>query len=106
MRHDHSEFFFLFPNNLFRAANKVQILIVSNLKIGSIKPQLIKFNGYKVDSFTVTTADGYILTIFRCYSDKFPIDQLKPICLVHGMMDTSDTFCLNPGNQSLGTKKK
>lgn len=43
-----------------------------------------------MDSYLVTTDDGYILTIYRCFSDKFPADQLKPIGLIHGMMDTSD----------------
>jgi len=63
--------------------------------------QLIKYYGYEVDSYNVTTEDGYILTVFRCYSKEFAIDELEPILLQHGMMDTSDSFCLNPGIQSL-----
>ncbi|XP_031633178.1 lipase 1-like [Contarinia nasturtii] len=63
--------------------------------------QLIKYYGYEVDSYNVTTEDGYILTIFRCYSSKFPMDELEPIILQHGMISTSDVFCMNPGVQSL-----
>ncbi|XP_031631496.1 gastric triacylglycerol lipase-like [Contarinia nasturtii] len=66
-----------------------------------ITNQLIKYYGYIEDSFKVTTSDGYILTIFVCYSSKFTINQLKVIFLLHGMFDTSDTWCMNRGNQSL-----
>lgn len=66
--------------------------------------QLIKYYGFEVDSYNVSTEDGYILSVFRCYSNEFPMNELEPILLQHGMMDSSDAFCLNPGIQSLGSK--
>lgn len=67
---------------------------------------MIRYNGFEVDSYKVTTEDGYILTVFRCYSRDYSIDELKPIILQHGMMDSSDSFCMNPGIQSLGKNLK
>lgn len=66
---------------------------------------MITYYGYISDSFKVTTSDGYILTVFVCYSSKFALNELKVIFLVHGMFDSSDTWCMNRGNESLGKKR-
>lgn len=64
-----------------------------------VKAQLCEYYGYKSEEFTVTTTDGYILTVFRCYGT---ITKKQPVLLIHGMMDSSDTWVMNPGNRSLG----
>lgn len=74
----------------------------STIDADFVKDQLIRYYGYEVDSYQVTTEDGYILTVFRCYSNEFDKNELKPIIIQHGMMDSSDSFCINPGIQSLG----
>lgn len=51
--------------------------------------------------YTVITTDGYILTVFRCYKI---ITQMQPVLLVHGMMDSSDTWLIS-GTKSLGNAK-
>lgn len=62
------------------------------------KGQLCEYYAFHSESYTITTADGYILTVFRCWKD---ITQKQPVLLVHGMMDSSDTWFLT-GVQSLG----
>lgn len=66
------------------------------------KDQLCEFYGYKSERFTVTTTDGYILTIFRCYGQ---ITHRQPVLLVHGLIESSDIWAMNPGNKSLGIEK-
>lgn len=51
----------------------------------------------------MVTNDGYILKLFRCWSNKFPIaSEREPVMIVHALLDTSDTWVLNPPNQALG----
>lgn len=63
------------------------------------KGQLCAHYGYESENFTVTTTDGFILTIFRC---SRTITKMQPVLLVHGLLDSSDTWVMNPGNESLG----
>lgn len=67
------------------------------------KLDMIKHFGYDAEAFTVTTADGYILTINYVYSSKYVNSSLTPIILVPGMYDSSDSFCIN--SYSLGKYK-
>lgn len=62
----------------------------------------IQYYGFEVEVHYVTTEDGYVLTVFRCYSKSFAEQKRKPAILQHGLQSTSDVFVMNPGNQSLG----
>lgn len=64
--------------------------------------QFIKYNGYEAEIHNVTTEDGYILKMFRCYSKAFQSKERKPAILQHGLGSSSDAFVINPGNESLG----
>jgi lysosomal acid lipase/cholesteryl ester hydrolase len=60
--------------------------------------------GYPAENHTVTTADGYILTLHRIpYSPKSPAAPNKPVIfLQHGLLCSSaDWIILGPEN-SLG----
>jgi pimeloyl-ACP methyl ester carboxylesterase len=48
--------------------------------------------GYCVQSYWVTTEDGYILRLFRLGKGKF--SQGTPVLLVHGMTQTSTSFIM------------
>lgn len=55
-----------------------------------------KYYSYPVQTHTVTTEDGYILTLFRIQRKNTIIkDGLKPILLMHGLLDCSDTWIIN-----------
>lgn len=68
----------------------------------SNQAELIQFYGYESETHEVTTEDGYILTMFRCYSKKFSLKKKKPLIAIHGLSCSSDEFSLNPPDQSLG----
>lgn len=54
---------------------------------------------------TVTTEDGYILTVFRCNSNKTASQANKKAVIVqHGLLGSSDDFCINDPSQGLGNK--
>lgn len=59
------------------------------------------FNGFQAEIHNVTTEDGYILKIYRCFNDSFPQVQRKPVILQHGIQASSDVFVMNMGIQSL-----
>lgn len=67
--------------------------------------------GLKLDTFRITTEDGFVITLFRLYDPKVPVeelDQRKPILLVHGLMQSCGSF-LTSGYKSLAyllTQKK
>ena len=51
---------------------------------------------YPIQKHQVITEDGYILGVFRIQKKATTIrDGLKPILLLHGLMDSSDTFIVN-----------
>lgn len=62
----------------------------------------IKYYGYEAEEHSVTTEDGYILKLFRCYSKKALLKKNKPVLLAHGNWATSDLYTIHPGNGSLG----
>lgn len=57
-------------------------------------------NGYLVEEHTVTTDDGYILTVYRCNSKKPFNGKKKPLIMQHGIMSSSDDFCINIPEQA------
>jgi hypothetical protein len=60
-------------------------------------PQLVKENGYPVESHDVVTSDGYILTMHRIPRPGSPV-----VLLQHGLLDASETWVINSANNSLG----
>lgn len=64
---------------------------------------MIEHNGYEAEKYNVRTFDGYIMTIFRCYSKDFASNLGQPVLLGHGILATSDQFVMAYKNQSLGT---
>jgi len=59
--------------------------------------QVVEYNGYNFEAHNVTTADGYILTLYRIPSKKGqPITPGKPVAfLQHGLLDLADTWIMN-----------
>jgi lysosomal acid lipase/cholesteryl ester hydrolase len=58
--------------------------------------------GYQSDQHTVKTDDGYILTMFRILPKCNGTSKPYPILLVHGIVDTSDTWILSGEEFGLG----
>jgi lysosomal acid lipase/cholesteryl ester hydrolase len=70
--------------------------------------QLIKKRGYEVEEHNVTTADRYILTMYRIpksYDETQKNVSAAPnkpaVYLIHGLLDSSYTYVLNYRTQSL-----
>ncbi|XP_061716859.1 lipase 1-like [Cydia pomonella] len=78
------------------------LLIVTSVPANSLIPEDARLNftelsikyGHSAEEHRVTTADGYILTLFRIPGKK------PPVLLLHGLIDCSDTFIIR-GNSSL-----
>lgn len=69
------------------------------------QPDIIRYHGYKAEEHTVTTVDGYILTIHRITSGKNQkvTNSPKPVFfLQHGLLCSSADWVVNPPNDSLG----
>ncbi|XP_063387982.1 gastric triacylglycerol lipase-like isoform X3 [Cydia fagiglandana] len=67
-------------------------------------PQLVANNGYKAETHTVTTEDGYILTLFRIPRGRKcrgPIRQ-PPVLIMHGFLESADCFIDGDPNAVLG----
>ncbi|XP_031629977.1 lipase 3-like [Contarinia nasturtii] len=63
--------------------------------------ELIEYNGYRAEEHNVITEDGYNLTIFRCNSKNRSPDKDKVVVLHHGLLASSDDYCMNVPSQSL-----
>lgn len=59
--------------------------------------QLCTENGFQSEQHTVTTADGYILTMFRIPGliNETPGTPKQPLLMHHGLLDCSDTWVVN-----------
>lgn len=59
--------------------------------------EVVEAHGYRIQTYKVTTRDGYILTLFRIPGALTePKNQTKPVIfLQHGLIDLSDTFIMN-----------
>lgn len=64
--------------------------------------ELIRYHGYEAEEHSVTTEDGYILTIFRCNSRNTTIKRKRPVIIQHGLLLSSDDFCVNFPDKALG----
>lgn len=91
--------------NIRKMANKMLALISRHIGFGHLmslselpSDYLLCFEdicvklGYCVQSYWITTEDGYILRLFRLGKGKF--SQGTPVLLVHGMTQTSTSFIM------------
>ncbi|XP_025835784.1 gastric triacylglycerol lipase-like [Agrilus planipennis] len=62
--------------------------------------QIIQQKGYRAETHTVITEDGYILTLDRISANKEGISGKQPVFLLHGVFDTSYVW-INNINTSL-----
>ena len=73
----------------------------------NLQPQLITKYGYPVETHNVTTADGYILTLFRIPHGKsattLPYAKKPVAFLQHGLLCSSSDWLMNDEDKSLGT---
>ncbi|KDR15391.1 Lipase 3 [Zootermopsis nevadensis] len=70
------------------------------------EPKLITQHGYPAETHTVTTEDGYILTMHRIpYSPKSnSTDTKRPVVfLQHGLISSSVDWVIMGPDKSLGT---
>lgn len=66
--------------------------------IDNFKPEIIKQENYTSETHTITTEDGYILTVYRIPGPPNSI----PVYLQHGLLQCSADW-LHPGRgKSLG----
>ncbi|CAH1113089.1 unnamed protein product, partial [Psylliodes chrysocephalus] len=65
--------------------------------------QKIAFDGYPLESYKTTTADNYILTIYRIPWGRKNVQKTtrSPVLLLHGLGATPDMFVLQGANKSL-----
>lgn len=72
-----------------------------SIDLGKNTQQMATAHNYPCENYTVTTADGYVLLLFRIPGRRYePLDKAKlkrrqPAILQHGMLDSSDTFLVN-----------
>ncbi|KAJ3621876.1 hypothetical protein MTP99_002427 [Tenebrio molitor] len=72
-----------------------------NQNVMSTTPEMIRNNGYKVESYEVTTSDGYILTLFRIPpADSDNRKGKQPVFMLHGIATDSSVW-VDVGNRSL-----
>jgi lysosomal acid lipase/cholesteryl ester hydrolase len=74
--------------------------------VGKDMVTLVTSRGYTIETHNVTTADGYILTMFRIPSGKNSKRSGSglgaPVILQHGLLDSSYTWITNFEDESLG----
>lgn len=66
-----------------------------------IKEEVAKYWNYDAETHTVTTDDGYILSLHHIWNSSVPPNG-QVIYLQHGLLDTSFTWVVNLPHQSLG----
>ncbi|CAF4878766.1 unnamed protein product, partial [Rotaria socialis] len=66
--------------------------------------QLIQSKGYPWEEHKVTTADGYILGVFRIPHGRNASSTTpgRPVLLQHGLLDSATSWVINFPEQSLG----
>ena len=73
-----------------------------------LQTQIIRYNGYPAEEYTVQTEDGYLLYIQRIPAGRKPIKQdsssgPRPVVfLQHGLLCSSSNWVANLPNQSFG----
>ncbi|CAL8136496.1 unnamed protein product [Orchesella dallaii] len=79
---------------------------VSNVKDPDADKNIVQIsqeNGYLIDSYNVTTSDGYILTLFRISGgNKSPARRGKPsVLLLHGWGNSCEAWIALPNDKNL-----
>jgi len=69
--------------------------------VGKDMIEIVTSMGYQIDTYYVTTEDGYILTMFNILHGTRTKTGGPPVLLQHGLLDSSYTFVNNFQNQSL-----
>lgn len=64
--------------------------------------QLISYYNYTSEVHTVTTEQGYVLTLVRCNSKNSCARHKKVVVMQHGFLGSSDDFTMNPPKHGLG----
>ncbi|XP_062540114.1 lipase 1-like [Armigeres subalbatus] len=64
-------------------------------------PELISKYGYEVESHTVTTDDGYELTLFRIPQQQCTETTKLPVLMTHGLLGSASDFVIIGPNNSL-----
>lgn len=72
------------------------------MSLDSIQSELIEFYNYTAETHYITTKDGYILRTFRCNSKTNNTTNKKAVIIKHGIMASSDDFCMTTPSHSLG----
>jgi pimeloyl-ACP methyl ester carboxylesterase len=74
--------------------------------VGKDMTEIVTTRGYVIESHNVTTADGYILTMFRIPASRSATNLRAvsgpPVILQHGLLDSSYTWVSNFEDESLG----
>ncbi|XP_010688923.1 triacylglycerol lipase 2 isoform X1 [Beta vulgaris subsp. vulgaris] len=102
---------FFFQNNTVRATRTLivtetrdQLLALAPSSDAGICKLLVESRGYVCEEHTVTTKDGYILSLQRIPSGltgDATRDSRSPVLLQHGVLMDGVTWLLNPPDQSL-----
>ncbi|GJQ83201.1 hypothetical protein Trydic_g18227 [Trypoxylus dichotomus] len=64
------------------------------------KPQLVPAAGYPLETYKLTSSDGYILTVFRLPNVNYQHSNGYPVFVQHGILSTGANF-VTLGNASL-----
>ena len=80
------------------------LFVVSHVKSDAIAdrdrntPELIESRGFESEKHTVTTSDGYELTVFRIvnpYMKELKRELKKPVLMMHGLLGSSAGWLIN-----------
>ncbi|KAF7141234.1 hypothetical protein RHSIM_Rhsim06G0169100 [Rhododendron simsii] len=82
--------------------NNGRLLWSSGSDVGICK-SMVETQGYSCEEHTVTTADGYILSLQRIPAGRSGVTADKPpVLLQHGLLVDATTWLVNTPDQSLG----
>nr|CAD7410797.1 unnamed protein product [Timema cristinae] len=94
---------------LFATANPDAYLTAHECEVFSpgksvivLQPELIAKKGYPAETHTVTTEDGYILTLHRIpYGKSGPSNNRPAVFVQHGLLCSSDAWVIMEPEKSL-----
>uniref|UniRef100_A0A915PMJ9 Lipase n=1 Tax=Setaria digitata TaxID=48799 RepID=A0A915PMJ9_9BILA len=65
-------------------------------------PEIVAYYGYRCETHTVTTVDGYVLELHRIPTSKAENEPSSVVFLQHGFIGSSAVWVINLPNQSAG----